>query len=167
MRRPTNNEYPPYAQKYIEKVPEGKLLNHFSNVEAVKFYQGIPEDKWDYAYREDKWNIKEILHHIVDSERVFLYRSMRVARNDETPMAGFEQDDYVKYSEAKNRSAASLIEEFEVTRKACEVFYRSLSEHAWFKKGTASGFVFTPIGGAYMIIGHEIHHRQIISERYL
>jgi len=167
MRRPQVDEYPPYAHKYIEKVAEGDLMTQMSNVDIVQFYKNIPEEKWSYAYEEGKWSIKEVLHHLIDSERVFLYRSMRVARNDMTAMAGFEQDDYVENSEANSRTAASLIEEFDITRKACTIFYNSLSEEAWFRKGTASGFVFTPVGGAYMIVGHEKHHRDIIIERYL
>jgi hypothetical protein len=120
----------------------------------------------DYRYATGKWSVKESLGHLVDSERVFSYRALRIARNDQTPLAGFEQDDYVKYGPFGHSSLGSLLEEFTAVRKATVWLFRALDETAWGRRGVASDNQVTVRGLAYIIAGHELHHRRIFQQKY-
>lgn len=168
-RRPKENEFAPYYGGYIAKT-EGEdviqLLKDYKE-STTAFLQSLPLEKWDYAYAEGKWTIKEVILHIIDTERVFAYRSMRIARGDKTALPGFDQDLYVAGSNAAERSAGSLIAEYMATREATIFFFENLTDEASIEKGTASGVVFTPHGTAFITAGHENHHIQIIKERYL
>ena len=102
MKRPSEQEYNPYYGGYVAQVPNGDIIQILEEQLAsyLAFYQSIPASKWDYAYAPGKWTIKELLLHLLDSERVFSYRALRVARGDSTPMPGFDQDLYVPNSKA-------------------------------------------------------------------
>lgn len=168
-RRPTEDEFAPYYAGYVSKTKGEDILQNLKNEKSniVEFLKALPAEKWDYAYEEGKWTIKEVMLHIIDTERVFAYRSMRIARGDDTPMPGFDQDLYVAHSDASNRSAGSLIAEYMATREATIFFFENLTDEMTLRKGTASGVVFTPHATAFIISGHENHHIQIIKERYL
>lgn len=168
-RRPTEDEFAPYYGGYISKTEGTDILKNLKNEKSntVEFLKSLPAEKWGYAYEEGKWTIKQLLLHIIDSERVFAYRALRIARGDSTPMPGFDQDPYVKNSEATNRSADSLIREYAATREATISFFENLTDEMTLRKGTASGVVFTPHATAFIIAGHENHHMQIVKERYL
>lgn len=168
-RRPNANEYNPYYETYVGKVGEGNIQTILSQQaqDIAAFFRGLSAERWDYRYAEDKWTIKEVLLHIIDTERIFAYRALRVGRGDSTPLPGFDQDPYVITSGANARTAESLVAEFEAVRAASLALFKHLPAKAWEELGTASDSPTTPLALAYIIAGHELHHVKIIKERYL
>jgi uncharacterized damage-inducible protein DinB len=173
MRRidkPAPGEYPAYAQMYIRLLPDdGLLLRHFSdNLKATtELMRLVPEDKLTYRYAPGKWTIKDILLHIIDDERIYAYRALRFARNDQTPLPGFEQDDYVRYANADTRTVDDLLAEFTTVRNATISLFAGLPSEAFTKSGIANTNKVSVRALAYHIAGHELHHIHIIKERYL
>jgi len=163
------NEYPPYAKIYIEHLKAGDILSilqerkHF----VRQFYQNISEEQANFAYTFGKWSIKEVLLHVIDSERVFTYRAMSFARGEKEPLPGFDQDLFVLNSFAQERSLASIIAEFEAVRVASLSLYQNLNPQVLQNEGNANGFSVTPRAFAALSAGHEIHHTKIIAKRYL
>ena len=169
MKRPSDQEFNPYYGGYVSKVPEGDIIHILEQqlADYLSFYQGIPTDKWDYAYAEGKWTIKELMLHLLDAERVFAYRALRISRGDQTPLAGFDQDLYVPNSKAANRSISSILEEYEALRKSTIQLFKNFSSEVYGHLGTASNSPVSVRALAYIISGHEIHHANIIKEKYL
>lgn len=165
--RPESNEYAPYYDKYISLVPEGDILvtleKQLPTTLALLSRTGLDGD---FRYAPGKWSAKESLGHVIDAERVFSYRALRISRNDKTPLAGFEQDDYVKYGPFGNCTLPSLVDEFASVRQATLSLFRALDEAAWTRRGVASNNEVTVRALAYMIAGHELHHRRIFQEKY-
>ncbi len=165
--RPDSNEYAPYYGKYVSLVPEGDILVTLGRQSPETVALLAPrEADGDFRYAPGKWSVKESLGHLIDTEHVFSYRALRIARNDKTPLAGFEQDDYVKYGPFAQLSLSTLLEEFTLVRKATVALFRALDETAWTRRGVASNNEVTVRALAYMIAGHELHHRRIFQERY-
>jgi hypothetical protein len=165
--RPESNDYAPYYDKYVSLVPEGDILLTLENqLPATLALLARPESDGDFRYAPGKWSAKESLGHVIDAERVFSYRAMRISRDDKTPLAGFEQDDYVKYGPFSHCTLASLVDEFASVRKATIALFRALDDAAWTRRGTASNHEVTVRALAYMIAGHELHHRRIFQEKY-
>ncbi len=165
--RPDSNEYAPYYGKYISLVPEGDILITLEKQAPDTLALLAPhEADGDFRYAPGKWSVKESLGHLIDTERVFSYRALRIARNDKTPLAGFEQDDYVKYGPFAQSSLAALLEEFTSVRKASVALFRGLDEAAWSRRGVASNNEVTVRALAYMIAGHELHHRRLFEQKY-
>lgn len=163
-------EYNPFYSKYINMLPKDlDLIDGFeAGLKNVQdFFKFIPEDKLEYKYAEGKWTIKEVLQHIIDTERIFMYRCLRVARQDKTPLQGFEQNDYIIPSKANKKSLEFLLEEYRSTRQYSIVLLKSFDDEDLKCIGTASGNVMSARSAAFSAIGHEIWHMNIISERYL
>lgn len=163
-------EFNPYYKAYIDMIPEDlELLEGFNlglnNV--TNFIKSIPNDKLTYKYAEDKWTIKEIVQHIIDTERIFMYRCLRIARHDKTPLAGFEQNDYIIPSLANNKSIEQLLEEYELVRKNSIVLLKSLNNTDLKFIGNANGTQLSARAAAFSVLGHELWHIKIIKERYL
>jgi len=167
--RPNTNEYGAYYQGYIDKVPEGTIVDNLkkSIVATKAVILSIPEDKGDYAYADGKWTIKELLAHMIDVERVMSYRAMSVARNDKTSLPGFDHDNYVVESNASARTIENLIEEFEAVRMATILQFQHFTDEMLIRLGTASENPVSPRALGFIIIGHEAHHMKILKERYL
>jgi len=167
--RLNSSEFNPYYEGYINNAANEDILEGLRQnlIKCVEFYSNIQNDKHDYAYAEGKWTVKEVLLHIIDTERIFAYRALRIARNDATPMAGFEQDDYVLNSETTKRSLASLIEEYKTVRAATISLFESISQDGLLNIGTASNSPISARAIGYIITGHENHHNRILEERYL
>lgn len=165
----SQEEFNPYYLPYIQLTANSNvILGLRENLETVvDFYKNIPVEKIEYAYAEGKWTPKDILLHIIDTERVFAYRAMRIARQDKTEMVGFEQDDYVDAGKANNRTIDSLITEYKAVRKATIVLFDSFSDEELKSMGKASGSPVSVRAIGYIITGHENHHNTIIKERYL
>lgn len=163
------NEYNPYYKTYIAKSTQLNCVEGLKqNLDTVvAFYSNIPKEKHDFAYAEGKWTIKDILLHIIDTERIFAYRALRIARRDKTPMAGYEQDDYAANSFASSRTLESLIEEYISVRQATITLFSSFNSDTLLQIGEASNSPFSVRVLGYIITGHEIHHNQVIRERYL
>lgn len=158
-----------YLQNYISLVPAGNVLDLLADqVETVTtFYRAIPEDKLTFAYAPGKWTPKDILLHLVDSERVFSYRAMRFARNDSSELVGFDENAYVPAAQANSRSLDSLLDEFRAQRAASLAMFRSFDEPQFWRSGRASGAEASVIGLIYAICGHALHHLHVLEERYI
>lgn len=163
------SEYSSFYHTYVSKVPAGDLISQLKKqtAETLALYETIPAEKWDSAYAPGKWTIKELLVHLMDSERVFSYRALRIARGDQTPLMGFEQDDYIPTSEANQRSVKDLLEEYQSLRASTISLIKSFNPTMMARTGTASGASISVRALCAIMAGHEIHHRQIIQERYL
>jgi len=168
IRRPKPEESSNYFKTYIDKVPQDDFLEVLkkSNSEIVSFLKGLTEEQWMHRYAPDKWSIKEMMLHIIDTERIFAYRALRISRGDKTPLPGYEQDDYVPLSKADQRSSSSLIAEYEAVRQASIYLFEHLDDSHLGTVGTASGNSFTPRALGFVVAGHEIHHMQVVKERY-
>ena len=165
--RPEPGEYAPYYDKYVSLVPDGDILVTLEKQSPETAALLAPhEADGDFRYAPGKWSVKESLGHLIDAERVFSYRALRISRNDKTPLAGFEQDDYVKYGPFAQCSLAGLLEEFTSVRKATLSLFRALDESAWARRGMASDNEVTVRGLAYIIAGHELHQRRIFQQKY-
>ena len=168
--KPLEGEFPPYATMYMKLVPDdGLLLDHLKeNFKIIKqLALSLSQEELNYRYEPGKWTIKEILLHIVDDERIYAYRALRFARNDQTELPGFEQDDYTKFSRANERSIASILEEYEAVRNATITLFDGFPEEAFLRTGIANKNAVSVRALANHIAGHELHHLNIIKEKYL
>lgn len=163
------NEYSKFNATYINAIENAELFEELeiSLHDFIKFIQNIPLDKFDYSYAEGKWTIKEIIQHIIDTERIFSYRALRISRNDKTPLPGFEENDYVVNTNAKSRSIQDLLTEFSAVRHSNLLMFKSLSEEQLKRIGIASNHEISVRALGFLIIGHLKHHQKIFQERYL
>lgn len=164
-----STEYAPFYAKYIAQVGNDTLLETFENNtnNAIKLYESIPEDKHEYRYEEGKWSIKEVLQHIIDTERICAYRVLRIGRADTTPLQGFEQNGYNDAAKANRRSFASLLMEYKAVRQSTWILVESLDDDMLQTQGTVSGATVSARALAFMLLGHELHHIAVLKERYL
>ena len=169
ISRPAKDEYAPYYETYISKVPDQDLDQLLaSQIEVTcAMLSKVPESGADAAYAPGKWTIKEVAGHMVDTERIMAYRLLRVSRGDPTPLPGFEQDDYVRSGNFQSRTLASLIEEFRLARASTLALLRGLDGATLTRRGVADGKAVSARALAYIIAGHERHHVGILQERYL
>jgi uncharacterized damage-inducible protein DinB len=170
IEKPREGEYPAYARSYIDLLPDdGLILKHLEeNLRSTKnFIASVPDERLLHRYAAGKWTIKEILGHVVDDERIYVYRALRFARSDSTELPGFAQDHYAQYSDANQREATDLLDEFTSVRRSTIAFFGSLSDAALMRTGVADGKRVSVRALAYHIAGHELRHMNIIKERYL
>ncbi len=167
--RPQPGEYAPYYDRYISLVPGNDVLAALEDQrrQMILLLSGLTEADGDLRYAPDKWSLKEVLGHINDTERIMSYRALRIARGDATPIEGFEQDDYVRIAPFADRPLADLIEDYIAVRRATVSLLRNLDEPAWTRCGVANKNEISVRALAYIIAGHELHHRRIIEEKYL
>jgi hypothetical protein len=170
IQKPAAGEYKDYSAAYISKVPDdGMVLQHLqTDFETIRtLVIDLPEEKLLSAYAPGKWTLKEILVHMMDTERIFAYRALRIARNDKTDLPGFEQDEYTPYLYANERSIANIMEEYGLQRKSTVALFSNFDESAFTRTGFANGAPLSVRAALYIIAGHELHHLQIIREKYL
>lgn len=164
------DEYAAYYGTYIGNVTEEYNLVEELEISVhrlIKFVQNIPMDKFDYRYAEGKWTIKDILQHLIDAERIFAYRALRFARNDQTSLASFEENNYVDEANANSRSIQDLLTELAVVRQATLSLFKSFSNEELLRKGIASNNPMSVRALGFVIVGHQNHHQRIFEERYL
>jgi hypothetical protein len=166
--RPEASEHSPYFGRYISLVTDADILTVLDTQwkETGALLRGLSEKDGAHRYAPDKWTVREVVGHMNDTERIFAYRALRIARADKTPLAGFEQDDYVLAGGFEKRTLTDLREEFDAIRKSTLFLFRGLEEAAWVRQGTASDNLLSVRALAYMIAGHELHHRRILLEKY-
>jgi hypothetical protein len=155
---------------YISLLPDdGLVLQHLKDnfISIKQLILSLPEERLLYRYAKDKWTIKEILVHIIDDERIYGYRALRFARNDKTDLPGFDQDDYTLSSRANERSIENILAEYEAVRHATIALFNGLPENSFMRMGVANRNKATVRALAYHIAGHELHHVNIIKEKYL
>jgi len=168
MKRPEAGEFAEYYGKYIAKVPSADVVGTLESErqQMSRLLAGRSERDGNFRYAPDKWTIKEIVGHVTDGERIFTYRALRIGRGDETPLASFEQDEYVKSGNFAARTLADLVEEFDSVRSASISLFRSFDEAAWGRRGVASQKPVTARALGFITAGHQIHHRMILEESY-
>jgi len=168
IARPQAGEYFPFYETYISKVDEGDVLGYLkTQCEAFcDALYALPADKGDYAYAEGKWTVKDVVGHMTDAERVFAYRALAIARGEQQPLPGFEQDDYVATGNFSGRTLASLTEEFRYARLSSLHLFNTFTEQDLVRQGTASGGPVTVRAIVYIVAGHVNHHLQVLKERY-
>jgi len=168
VAKPEPGEYAAYYEKYISLVPGNDVAHALEaqRLQTMQLFAGRSERDGNFRYAPDKWTVKDVLGHIIDSERIFAYRALRIARADKTPIEGFEQDDYVRSGGFNERPLASLAEEFAQVRNATLALFRSFSKEAWLRRGTANKNEVSVRALAYISAGHELHHRKVLEERY-
>ena len=166
--RPEEGEYAPYFGRYISLIQDADILSTLQKQcgETVALLRPLTEKDGAFRYAPHKWSAKEVVGHVNDTERIFAYRALRIARNDQTPMAGFEQDDYVRAGGFEQRTLADVVEEFDAIRKTTMFLFRGLEKDAWTRRGTANNGALSVRALAFMIAGHELHHRRILEEKY-
>ena len=166
--RPQAGEYAPYYEKYISLVPGNDVLGAMEaqRLLMLQLFAAHSERDGNFRYAADKWMVKEVLGHVNDSERVFAYRALCIARGEQNQLPGFEQDDYVRTGKFGERTLASLGEEFAHIRNSSIALFRSLGKEAWQRRGTANKNEVTVRALAFIIAGHELHHRLILEDRY-
>jgi hypothetical protein len=169
ISKPGPDEYGPNYAGYIDKVKGDDLIAALENGSAnlLSFARSIPADKLDYRYQDGKWTIKEIIIHQMDVERIFTYRALRFSRNDSTPVAGFDDDDYVSESNASARSLDGILDEYTALRRSTIEFFKNITEEMSRRMGIANGKELSVRALGYIIPGHEIHHLDVIREKYL
>lgn len=168
VARPEPPEYAPFYENYIALVPGNDVLRFLEDQAALylRLFAGRGERDGDFRYAADKWTVKEALGHVNDTERIFTYRALRIARGDLTPLASFEQDDYVRNGGFASRRLAELAEEFAHVRRASISLFRGFDEAAWLRMGTASEKPVSVRALAYITAGHAQHHANLFSEQY-
>lgn len=167
--RPQPGEFAAFYEKYIALIPGTDILGALEAQRLVmsQLLTARSEREGNFRYAPDKWTVKEVAGHVTDSERIFAYRALRIARADQTPLSGFEQDDYVKTGGFNERTLADLAEEFAHVRGATIALLRGLDEAAWQRRGVANKNEVSVRALAYIIAGHELHHRRVLEEKYL
>lgn len=164
------SEYSTFNATYIKIVnPSVDLIEGLENEidSMISLVETLPTEKLEYRYAERKWTIKEIIQHIIDTERIFSYRALRVSRNDKTPLPGFDENEYVDNAEANNRTIQELLTELKLVRKTTVLLFKSFSDEQLNRQGFASGHSISVRALGFMIIGHQQHHFKVFEERYL
>lgn len=169
MNRPEKTEYDRYYETYISLVPETEIVSTLENQlsEIQNFSAKISEEKGAFAYAEGKWTIKELIGHMIDSEKIFAYRALRIARADRTPIEGYEQDGYIENGNFDAYRLSDLIEELTLSRRSNISFFKNLNNAAWLRKGTANNAEISVRALAFIMVGHIRHHANILETRYL
>ncbi len=169
MSKPSPTSHSVYFQKYIDEVPEENLQAAFQKQSSIitEFLHSITEEKSGYAYAPGKWTGKELLQHITDTERIFAYRGLCIARNEKNSLPGFDENDYAAASNANNRSWKDLAEEFLIVRKSTEALFNSFATEILGRSGISNNNPMSVSSTGFITIGHVYHHIKIFNERYL
>ena len=167
--KPETSEYAAFYEKYVALVPGADVVSALEaqRLQTAQLLSACSERDGNFRYAPDKWTMKEVIGHLTDSERIFTYRALRIARADATPLSGFEQDDYVRAAGCARRQLREVAEEFALVRAATVALYRSLDDEAWARRGVANKNEITVRALAFITAGHELHHRHLLEERYL
>jgi len=169
MKKPAASESASYYKHYINLNTEPDVIKNLEDqiLQIKKSFGSVKGDKQTFRYEKGKWSVKELLGHIMDAERIFGYRALRISRKDKTPLSGFEENHYVKNGDFDARSMSSLLDEFTALRRANIELFKSLDEKKLALKGTANGSPVSVRALAYIISGHTKHHIGILKERYI
>jgi DinB superfamily len=169
MSKPSVETYPVYFQRYVDQVPEDELSEAFKNqLPLIKeFFSGISEEKSFYAYDEGKWTLKELLQHMIDTERIFNYRALCFARLEKASLPSFEEDDYAANSYANRRSWQEMVDEFFAVRQATELLFKSFTPAMLDHSGISNNKPGTVKSIGFTLVGHVYHHKKVMEERYL
>jgi uncharacterized damage-inducible protein DinB len=167
--RPQANTYGDYYRNYISLVEENDLFSALENAvdRSLTFWSDLTEEQGNYRYAEGKWSIKELLQHIIDTERIFSYRALAFARGEQTPLPGYDENQYADNCMAGSRSLKEMVHELAMVRKSTIALFKSFDESILENIGKASGSNLSVRAAGFIIVGHEIHHMNVVKERYL
>jgi uncharacterized damage-inducible protein DinB len=168
IARPGPDEYAPAFGRYVERVPQRPLLEELARQgrETAATLGALPAEKARYRYAPDKWSVTQVAGHLSDCERVFAYRTLWIARGDQAPLPGFEEDDWMKTAPWDRRELPDVLAELAAVRQATLALLGSLDDAAFERRGTANGASISVRALAYIMAGHELHHRAVLRERY-
>ena len=169
MPRPNKNEYNPYFEGYISLV-KGDSFNEIKsnhNQKVMEYWDTIPEKKWTYSYEKGKWTLKQVLQHIIDTERILVYRALCIVREDTKKLSEFDQDKYASSGKATLRSHIDLINEWKFLRNSNDLMFKSFSEEDLKKTGIVGSKNLSVRAVIYIVIGHTLHHINIVNNKYL
>ena len=166
--RPRTGDNNPYYDRYISLIGDDDIIEVLEEQrkKSEKFLKTFTEKQGDYSYADGKWTMKEVLGHVIDTEKIMAYRALAFARGEKQSLPGFEQDDYVAESNFNNRSLADLINEFLTVRDSNIILFKSFDEEILNRRGIASESEVTVLALIYIIAGHEKHHMKILREKY-
>ena len=166
--KPDVSEHAPYYSRYVDLVADGDILGTLAGQirSTLAALRRVSEADSLKRYAAGKWSVREVLGHLIDTERIFAYRALRFARNDATALPGFEQDDYIPAAQFDRRPWADLLEEFAAVRQSNLLMWRGLTSEAWLRQGVASGNPVSVRALAYIMAGHELHHMRVLREKY-
>ena len=166
--RPDPSEYAPYYDRYSSLITSPEIIPTLEaqRRQMLLLLSGRDEADGDFRYAPGKWSVKEVLGHICDAERIFAYRALRISRGDQTPLPGFEQDPYITNGPFARLTLPDLIDDYIAVRRASLTLFRNFDEQAWLRRGIASDKEVSVRAIAYMLAGHELHHRRILEQRY-
>ena len=169
IHRPDDTEYLGYYSRYISLVPEGDILVTLvrQNEATMALLRGLSESQGGFRYAPGKWSIRELVAHMSDTERIFAYRALRFARADETPLAGFEENDYVRNGSFDRFALADIVTGFESVRRSTLSLFRLMSDEATTRRGKANNAEISVRALLYVLAGHELHHMNVLRTRYL
>ncbi len=169
LPRPDAGEYAQFYAGYVAEMPDGDLLSALERQgeETFALLSALPEERGQHRYAPGKWSIKDIAGHLADAERIFAYRALRFARADGAPLAGFDENEYVRAADAESRPLVELARELHDVRRATVALFGGLSPDAAARRGTANGAEASVRALAWVIAGHERHHIRVLHERYL
>ncbi|HEX7180746.1 MAG TPA: DinB family protein [Thermoanaerobaculia bacterium] len=166
--KPSASEYAPFYAGYISKAPAGDVVELLDRQKDLvrRLSAATPAEQETFRYAAGKWSVREVAGHMTDAERVFGYRAFRIARGDETPLEGFDENEFVANSTFHERSLSSLIDELVLVRDANLAIFCGLSSEEWMRKGTANGSPVSVRALAFILVGHMHHHMDILRDRY-
>ena len=169
LDRPDRSEYDPYYGLYIDQVPDGDIVELLAcELEAMlELLRGVAAERETYRYAEGKWSVREVVGHLIDTERTFGYRALAFARRDAAALPGMDQDEWADASNARQRPLTELLEEFERVRRGHVTMFGGFDPSTGAQTGIASGCSFSVRSLAYILVGHERHHRKVLRDRYL
>lgn len=169
MARPQPGDYGSFYENYVQKVQGNSLREAIERhaEELNSFYSSLPEAKADYRYEAGKWSLKDLLQHVIDTERIMSYRLLQVARKDDTPLPGFDENTYALQANASSRSFETLKQEFLAVRKSTDLLIQSITDAQLNNAGTANAHRITALAIGFIIFGHMLHHKEVIETRYL
>ncbi|MEM8961614.1 MAG: DinB family protein [Acidobacteriota bacterium] len=168
LQRPQPTEHDPYYGLYIDQAPEGDILTILENEleTTLNLLGDLPEERAGYRYADDKWSIREVIGHLIDTEWTFTYRCLCFARRDPASLPGFDQDHWARVSNADHVPLAHLLNVFTATRRSSVAIFGSFDDEIWARSGVANEVSFSVRSMPYILAGHEIHHRKVLVERY-
>jgi len=169
IHKPTASEYPAFFSKYIELAHSDNLMQELklNSIKTIELLEGITDEQASFRYATGKWSLKEVVGHMVDTERIMSYRTLRIARGDVTPLPGFDENALVIHAGFSELAIQSLLQDFSIVRQATLSLLEQLPSHAWSRVGIVSNNEITVRSLGFIIVGHELHHRKVIVERYL
>lgn len=167
-RRPDPSEYAPFYANYVAAVPDGDIVDTVEREGRwiVSALRALPAASADHAYAPGKWRVREVVAHVADGERVFSYRLLRFGRGDRTPLSSFDQEQWIRNCHALTRPFAEIVDDLEAARASTLGILRSLEPADFERDGEASGARVTVRALAWIVAGHELHHRRVLRERY-